>query len=548
MKNRSFKFNKLKFIIFLAIFFSSFLFKFVNISRDSLSWDEFYAYLTATLNFKDSLQLYYVGAEDNPPLYFLVLRIITSLFGPSETIIRSFSAISVSLCSSLIFLLIFEKTKNLLLSLMASFTFVLSPISEYYAHLCRPYAFLAFLFLLAFYFSHRFFEKEEKLSYCFFILCSSLMLYTHYYSIFMIASIFIALLLFSNNKFKVLFKEIIAAFVILILWSPWLATVIHQFNRVKIKYWIPKPTIKNIYEVFDIHLQVAIPVLLTFFLLFFLKENKKFILYSFSIIFLTLLLSFTYSLMVIPVFISKRIAILLLPILVIFIFITIYNSFLMNYLKIIFIFAILSISALNFFKYNSSYPHLEDWKSSIKFLSASITGNEKIIYPIKFHPPIAEYYNNDLIKYISSAPNNNSFWLITPPFYFSSKLLQNYFGNYALVEEYNVFKKLQSPIWHFKPQGKTFWKPKKEEDNHTIRILLSPSCYILRGRIHTNRTIPISVYLYEKNILSTVPIKKAYVGPFSFCTNSKEVRLYLSSSEAELEWISFSLNDESVKH
>jgi len=426
---------------------------------------------------------------------------------------------------------------------MASITFILSPISEYYAHLCRPYAFLALLFLLSFYFSYRFIETEEKLSYCVIILCSTLMLYTHYYSVFLIASIFIALLLFSNSKFKMLIKEIIGALAIMIMWSPWLFTAVHQFNRVKMKYWIPKPSLKNIYEIFDMHIQLAFPLLLSLLLLFLLKENKKFILYLFFIIFLILLLSYTYSLMVVPVFISKRIAILILPIIVILIFITIYNSFLMNYLKVVFIFGILIISALNFFKYNSSYPHLEDWRASIKFLSASITENEKIIYPIKFHPPIAEYYNDDLIKYISSNPNNSSFWLITPPFYFSSKLLRNYFENYALIEEYNVFKKLQSPIWHFKPKGKTFWQPKKENDNHIIKILVSPGCYILRGRIHINKAIPLSVYLNEKNILQTAAIKEAYIGPFSFCTISKEIRLYLSSAEAEVEWISFSSDD-----
>jgi len=204
---------------------------------------------------------------------------------------------------------------------MASITFILSPISEYYAHLCRPYAFLALLFLLSFYFSYRFIETEEKLSYCVIILCSTLMLYTHYYSVFLIASIFIALLLFSNSKFKMLIKEIIGALAIMIMWSPWLFTAVHQFNRVKMKYWIPKPSLKNIYEIFDMHIQLAFPLLLSLLLLFLLKENKKFILYLFFIIFLILLLSYTYSLMVVPVFISKRIAILILPIIVILIFI-----------------------------------------------------------------------------------------------------------------------------------------------------------------------------------------------------------------------------------
>lgn len=528
--------NYSKVIIIISILLFSLILKYINISKDSLTWDEFYAYLSTTLSLKESFKLYYI--EDNPPLFFFILRFTTKLLGSSEASLRFISMLSISLCSLLIFIILFDKTKNYLVSFAGSLTFLFSPLSEYYAHLSRPYALLSFLFLLSFYFSYRLFEDYKTIFYYLFILTCASLLYTHYYSFFLIISIFLSLLIFSKTKIKMLISELIAASLILILWLPWTITFLHQFNKVKSNYWIPKPSLSSFYDFFHNHLQYSPFFALSFILLFFIKNNKKFILYLLAIIFIFLFSCLTYTFLLTPVFIGKRVAILLLPYILIFIFMTFYSCSLSNYFKTIFYILMLSYSALNFYKFNISYPHLENWKSSIRFLSASIKENESIIYPIAYAPPIVEYYQKNLSKYINKKIDNTSFWLLTPPVFFSLNILQNYFNNNALIEEYGVFNQLQSPIWHFQPGGKTYWLSNKKIYNKVKIILPFSGCYILRGRIVSKKTSPLIVYLNDKKIIYSYIIPNLYLGPFSFCSNSKDIILYTPKTDASFQWIS----------
>ena len=85
--------------------------------------------------------------ETNPPLYFVLLKAWTALFGSSEIAVRSLSALASTACVPLAFLLGSELGGSIAAGLIAATLLALSPVQLFFAHEARVYAFLP-LFVL----------------------------------------------------------------------------------------------------------------------------------------------------------------------------------------------------------------------------------------------------------------------------------------------------------------------------------------------------------------------------------------------------------------
>ena len=86
--------------------------------------------------------------ETNPPLYFVLLKIWTALFGSGELAVRSLSALASTSCVPLAFLLGSELGGSIAAGLIAATLLALSPVQLFFAHEARVYAFLPLFVLM----------------------------------------------------------------------------------------------------------------------------------------------------------------------------------------------------------------------------------------------------------------------------------------------------------------------------------------------------------------------------------------------------------------
>ena len=86
--------------------------------------------------------------ETNPPLYFMLLKAWTGLFGFSEFGVRSLSALASTACVPLVFVLGLE-LGGVTVGLIAATLLALSPVQLFFAHEARVYALLPLFVLVA---------------------------------------------------------------------------------------------------------------------------------------------------------------------------------------------------------------------------------------------------------------------------------------------------------------------------------------------------------------------------------------------------------------
>ena len=169
--------KKLLFIVLLA-----FLLRLISLNQ-SLWLDEAisanvarnYSYLGIIKNFSPS--------DFHPPLYYLVLKTWTSVFGFSEISLR-FPSVLFSLLTGYFVYLIGAKLKNKNIGLWSATFFLFNPLIIYYSQEARMYSLVTLFLTIA---SYSYLTNRSKL----FCLFSFLSFLTFYGSIFFIATILI---------------------------------------------------------------------------------------------------------------------------------------------------------------------------------------------------------------------------------------------------------------------------------------------------------------------------------------------------------------------
>ena len=163
--------------------------------------------------------------EGHPPLYFLLLKLWSLLFGYSELALRSFSLIA-GIFSILIFFNVclrkFNKpsTKWMVISLL-----LINPFLFYYFTEARMYAFAFLLAVLCFkywleYKNHRNLKSYDFLLFCIF---SISLLYTHYYGVFFLMALMFYDVIKNGWSLKVLSYSIPVFFFL-----PWIPVILIQ--------------------------------------------------------------------------------------------------------------------------------------------------------------------------------------------------------------------------------------------------------------------------------------------------------------------------------
>ncbi len=184
------------------------------------------------------------GQDFHPPFYYFIVHFFGAPSGFAEVPVRLISVFFFLLTAVGAFHLVklFWQSKNssksyLTSSYMTSILVLLSPILLTYAMEARSYALLAFESVLSAYIFWRA-KDEKKGKYTWrllYLALGAVMVYTHYYAWFILASHAFYLLLFEHKR---LLPMLPAAFGILLAQLPWLPTLFGQTSSVKGSYWI----------------------------------------------------------------------------------------------------------------------------------------------------------------------------------------------------------------------------------------------------------------------------------------------------------------------
>lgn len=185
--------------------------------KDSIYDVAHFKNLFAKDNFYDNFSTQ-IQHEGHPPLYFILLKFWSYIFGSSEVGLRSFSLFCGILAFLILFNLFKRKSKNNYSAWGVLVILISNPFLFYFNNEARMYALAFLLSILSFSYWLNYQNDKKIKSYSFFcfFLSSVALLYTHYYGLFFLSSL--ALLELFIYGFK---RSIFNHGIALICFLPW---------------------------------------------------------------------------------------------------------------------------------------------------------------------------------------------------------------------------------------------------------------------------------------------------------------------------------------
>ena len=221
----------------LVLVLANLVVKGLFLGANSLAEDEPFSVYIAQMNLPSIIRLLADG--NNPPLYEIILHFWIKIFGISELAVRIPSLIFSSLSVFFIFK-IGATFINQRVALYASLIFIFSDYHIMFAHQSRVYALLgllslasAYLFMCIF---HADFEsnnskvkKHNTALYISLTLVNTLLIYAHYFGFFILITQLLFIGMHPSFMVKNWKKILLSGSSILLLYSPYIAIVVHRF-------------------------------------------------------------------------------------------------------------------------------------------------------------------------------------------------------------------------------------------------------------------------------------------------------------------------------
>lgn len=238
----------------IALIILGIIFITIPVFHNNLWFDESYSVGMANKSFIDIWQ---IGSNDvHPILYYWILHLIYIIFGSNIYLYRIASMIPIAILGILGYTHIkkdFGEKEGILFSF---FTFFL-PIASVYSAEIRMYTWgMLFVTIMAIY-AYRIYKKSSTKNWIIFAIFSLASAYTHYYALATagIINLLLFIYLLKNAiKQKSYTKELksftISAIVQIILYIPWLYSLLNQITGVSKGYWISAPSAKLLLQIF----------------------------------------------------------------------------------------------------------------------------------------------------------------------------------------------------------------------------------------------------------------------------------------------------------
>ncbi|KNY26481.1 glycosyltransferase family 39 protein [Pseudobacteroides cellulosolvens] len=231
-------------IIWIGFFLAGLIFLTFGITHESLWYDE--SYSAAIINHSIPEIWSIAGSDSHPPLYFIFLKIFTTIFGNGEFGLRLFSVLGVVALSGLGIGPV-RRIFGVKTGLIYSFLAITMPINLSMAQETRMYTWAAFFVATSGLFGYLAVSKRQKIDWVKFGLCTVLAAYTHYYALLAVAIInFIMLLSILIKKRDAIEPFMITAIISAISYLPWIYYLTQQVSKVSKDFWIQPVTLDTI--------------------------------------------------------------------------------------------------------------------------------------------------------------------------------------------------------------------------------------------------------------------------------------------------------------
>jgi hypothetical protein len=230
-------------IVLPTIFLVSSLF--LALTNNSLWGDEAFSLATGRHTWGEIIG---ISSEDvHPPLFFLILKIGTLLFGNNISLIKLVTIVP-AFATLLITLFFLKKEFSDKAAILFGFAFIASEQVLHYSIELRMYSWALFFVTMSA-LSAWYIVKTGKTQWWLAFFASTLFAaYTHYYAAFGAAIgyglLFLYLLKQDRTKLRPLFLVAIPAF---LLYLPWIPVVLKTFTKASGDFWIPKFQYSDIY-------------------------------------------------------------------------------------------------------------------------------------------------------------------------------------------------------------------------------------------------------------------------------------------------------------
>ena len=232
-------------VIYLLLFALGVVFLTLNAFHDSVWYDE----SCSTAMIRHSFgEIWHITAtsDANPPLYYLMLKAVTLIFGSKLFVLRLFSALGVL---SLLFLGIwpvrrlFDRPTSQLFCLFVIF----APVMISTAMDIRMYSWAMFFVTGCALSAHSLLEGGGRGEWVKFTLYGIAGAYTHYYALLGIGYLYLYLLGFMvMKKQKGVDRYFISLLCLIVAYLPWVNNLFGQMSAVSHNFWIQLPTMKSL--------------------------------------------------------------------------------------------------------------------------------------------------------------------------------------------------------------------------------------------------------------------------------------------------------------
>lgn len=227
-----------------------------NLGGESIWFDEAVSVAASKLGFLDQIRWSLSSSDNNPPFYYAFLRLWVLLCGDSEFAVRLPSAVFGSLSILIIYAVGF-RLFNRKAALLAALVLAVSVFHIKFSQEGRAYSLSALLTLLSYYFFLKCAARGKRSDSIGYIVSSELLIYTHYYGLFIILSqnIYCAWQYISRRESGAPgFRKWIMLQVILgILYIPGLYILYRHSIGIKKGFWLSPPDLKVLFDCFELY-------------------------------------------------------------------------------------------------------------------------------------------------------------------------------------------------------------------------------------------------------------------------------------------------------
>lgn len=189
------------------------------------------------------------AADVHPPLYYILLKSWSVVFGSSLLALRSFSIVGAGLTIAAGYLFSASAFKNRSAGLFAAWLLALSGWQIAFAWEARMYTFGMALAFFSSWLVLRAVRRPNLMNWLFYAGAAAAFTYIHYFAFFTIAAqlLFVAGYIVASTRgrigemlqWRLTWYALLAIVVMFGLYSPWLPTFLKQNAQVQAAYWVP---------------------------------------------------------------------------------------------------------------------------------------------------------------------------------------------------------------------------------------------------------------------------------------------------------------------